>query len=179
MPLSRQEKEQLLDSYQHGLVKAPHVVLMGYKGITVMQATELRRRVREIGGKYAVIKNRLALRAIDGKPLSHLKEYFEGPTAAAFSERDPVGLAKAISEFAKEVPAIEVKAGLLEGKPIPAADVNQIAELPGREALISKLVYVLQSPIWRLVQTLAVMPRQLVVVLSQIGQQREGSASDG
>jgi large subunit ribosomal protein L10 len=174
MPLSRQEKEQLVDSYQEGLAATPHVFLMDYKGISVPQVTELRRRIREVGGTYAVVKNRLVLRAIEGKGLSELQEQFQGPTAVAFCEDDPVALAKALTEFADDVPAIEFKAGLIEGRPLEAGEVKQIAKLPSRQELISKLVFLLQSPVSGFVRVLAALPRRFVVALDQIQRQKEG-----
>ncbi len=175
MPLSRQKKEQLVESYQEGLAAAPHVFLISYKGISVPQVTELRRRIREIGGTYTVVKNRLVLRAIDGKVLEELKSEFEGPTAVAYSEDDPVSLAKTLTEYAKEVPALEFKTSLVEGQFIEAQEVKEIASLPSREELITKLVYLLQSPITSFVRILGALPKQFVVVLDQVRQQKEGS----
>jgi len=175
MPLSRQQKEQLVESYQDGMAAAPHVFLINYKGISVPQVTELRRRIREVGGTYVVVKNRLVLRAIDGKALDELKGEFEGPTAVAFSNDDPVSLAKTLTEYAKEVPALEFKTSLVEGQSVQAGEVKEIASLPSREELITKLVFLLQSPISSFVRILGALPRQFVVVLDQVRQQKQGS----
>ncbi len=175
MPLTRQQKQELVESYQQGLAKAPHVFLVDYKGVTVTEVSELRRKIREAGGEYEVVKNRLVLLAIDGEPLQELEEDFQGPTAVAFCGEDPVGLAKAVTEFAKEVPAIELKGGILEGRPVEAADVKEIAQMPSREELLTKLVFLLQSPISSFVKTLAALPRQFVVVLEQVRQQKESA----
>ncbi len=172
MALSRQQKDHLLASYEEGLAEAPHVFLMGYQGITVPQVTELRSRVRKSGGSYIVVKNTLALRAIEGKPLGGLSEHFQGPTAAAWGD-DPVSLAKALTDFAKEVPKIEFKAGLVDGQAVAGEDVKAIASLPSREELITKLVFLLQSPIARFVRTLGALPQQFVLVLDQIRQKKE------
>ena len=176
MPLSRQQKEQLVESYQEGLATAPHVLLMDYKGVTVTQDTELRRRIREAGASYEVVKNRLVLRAIGGQALEELKEGFQGPTAVAFCQEDPVRLAKAVVDFAKDVPAVELKGGLVEGQLVAAAEVEEIARLPSREELLSKLVFLLQSPISSLVRTLGALPRQFVVVLDQVRNQKDGGS---
>jgi large subunit ribosomal protein L10 len=175
MPLSRQQKEQLIESYQEGMAAAPHVFLISYKGISVPQVTELRRRIREIGGTYAVVKNRLVLRAIDGKALDGLKGEFEGPTAVAYSNEDPVSLAKTLTEYANEFPVLEFKTSLVEGQSIQAEEVKEIASLPSREELITKLVFLLQSPITSFVRILGALPKQFVVVLDQVRQQKEGS----
>lgn len=173
MPLTRRQKEELVEGYQKGLAKAPHVFLVDYKGVTVTQVSELRRKIREVGGHYEVVKNRLVLRAIGGEALEELKGDFQGPTAVAFCGDDPVGLAKAVTDFAKDVPAIELKGGLLEGQPIAAEEVKEIAQMPSREELLTRLVFLLQSPISSFVKTLAALPRQFVVVLEQVRQQKE------
>ena len=175
MPLTRQQKIDLVESYSAGLAKAPHAFLVDYKGVTVTEVSELRRKIGEVGGQYEVVKNRLLLRAIGGEALEELKEDFQGPTAVAYCVEDPVGLAKAVTDFAKDVPAIELKGGILEGRPVAAAEVKEIAQMPSREELLTKLVFLLQSPISSFVKTLAALPRQFVVVLEQVRQQKESS----
>lgn len=175
MPLTRQQKENLVQEYSEGLAKAPHVFLVDYKGVTVTQVSELRNKVREVGGQYEVVKNRLVLRAIGGEALAELSDQFQGPTAVAYCGDDPVGLAKAVTDFAKDVPAIELKGGLVEGQSVAAEDVKEIAQLPSREALLSKLVFLLQSPITSFVRTLAALPREFVVVLEQVRQKKESA----
>src|SRR5256885_7337602 len=127
MPLTKNDKEQLVSDYANGLAEAPHAFLLSYQGITVPQVTTLRDRVRQSGGYYEVVKNTLALRAIDGKPLGGLKEHFVGPTAVVYSTKDPVALAKALTDFAKDVPAIQFKAGLVESRTIAAGQIKEIA----------------------------------------------------
>ncbi len=173
MPLTREQKESLVETYKEGLASAPNVFLMGYSGITVPQATELRDKIREVGGEYAVVKNRLALLAIEGQALDGLKEHIQGPTAVAFSKDDAVSIAKALTEFAKGVPAIEFKGGLVDGQAVEAAAIQEIASIPSREELIAKLLYLLQSPVTRFVRTLAEMPRRIVAVLDQVRQAKE------
>ena len=173
MPLTRSEKEQLLAEYEGGLKTAPHAFLLGYQGISVPQVTALREKVRASGGHYVVVKNTLALRAIDGVALSALKEQFVGPTAVAFSEKDPVSLAKTLTDFAKDVPAIQFKGGVVEGRSIGADQIKDIASLPSREELIAKLLFLLQSPITRFARVLAAVPQSFVAVLDQIRQKRE------
>ena len=175
MPLTRQQKIDLVESYSEGLAKAPHAFLVDYKGVTVTEVSELRRKIGEVGGQYEVVKNRLLLRAIGGEALEELKEDLQGPTAVAYCVEDPVGLAKAVTDFAKDVPAIELKGGILEGRPVAAAEVKEIAQMPSREELLTKLVFLLQSPISSFVKTLAALPRQFVVVLEQVRQQKESA----
>ncbi len=177
MALSRADKEQLLAEYEEGLKGAAHAFVMGYQGIKVPQVTALREKVRQSGGQYIVVKNTLALRAIDGAALSALKDQFIGPTAVAFTDKDPVSLAKALTDFAKDVPALQFKGGVVEGRAIAAEQVKEIAALPSREQLIAKLLFLVQSPISRLARVLAAVgPQSLALVLDQIRQKRDAGA---
>jgi large subunit ribosomal protein L10 len=180
MPLSKTDKEQLVSTYSEGLAEAPHAFLLSYQGITVPQVTALRDKVRQSGGYYEVVKNTLALRAIDGKALGDLKEHFVGPTAVVYSSKDPVALAKALTDFAKDVPALQFKAGLVEKRTIAAGQIKDIASLPSREELLTKLAFLLQSPIVRFVRVLAAVPQSFVTVLDQIAKKKaEGSSAEG
>jgi len=176
MPFSREEKATLLESYREGLVSSPHAFLIDASGITVPEITELRNKVRASGGQYVVVKNRIALRAIEGAALDGLRGEFVGPTAVAFGE-DAVTIAKALKEFADTVPNFEFKSGMVDGKPIAAEQVTQIASLPSREELIAKLLYMLQSPITSFVRTLAALPRDFVLVLEQVRQKKESTSA--
>jgi large subunit ribosomal protein L10 len=169
MAVSRAKKESLREGYEQSLVDAPHVFLIGFRGISVAQVTELRRRIREKGGHYVVVKNTVALRAAEGKALGQLGEHFSGPTAVAFSLGDPVALAKVLTDFVKEAPVLEFKAGLVEGRPIAANQVVEIAAMPSRDQLIAKLLYLMKSPLTRFVRLLdAAGPRRLATVVDQI-----------
>ena len=179
MPLTRTEKDQLILNYEQGLAAAPHAFLLNYKGISVPQVTALREKVRQSGGHYEVVKNTLALRAIDGKALAALKEHFVGPTAVVYSETDAVALAKALTDFAKDVPAIQFKAGLVEQRAVPADQIKEIAQLPSREELIAKLLFLIQSPITRFVRVLAAVPQSLVVVLDQVSKKKDEGGAAG
>lgn len=174
MPLTRENKTELLQEYEQGLATAPHAFVLGYQGIKVPQVTALREKVRQSGGEYVVVKNTIALRAIDGNALAQLKEHFVGPTAVAYGN-DPVALAKALTDFAKDVPVLQFKGGLVEGRAVPAAQIKDIASLPSREELIAKLLFLMQSPITRFVRVLAALPQSLVVVLDQVRQKKEGA----
>ncbi len=176
MALTRQAKSELIQEYESSLAEAPHAFVVGYQGVNVPQVTDLRDKVRQSGGSYVVVKNTLALRALDGKALGELKQHFTGMTAVAFTYGDPVALAKTLTQFAKDVPAIQFKGGVVDRQPIAGDQVKDIASLPGREELIAKLLFLLQSPITRLVRTLAAVPREFVVVLDQIRQKKEGVA---
>ena len=173
MARTRSEKHETVQTYQDGLAAAPHAFLVGFKGITVPQVTDLRDRVREHGGQYEVVKNTLALLAIKDQPMDDLKDHFVGPTAVAYTAEDVVGLAKALTEFRKEVPAIEFKAGLVDGKAVSAEQLEDIAKMPSREELMAKLLFLMQSPVTRFARVLNALTRDFVVVLKQISEKKE------
>ncbi len=172
MPLNLQQKKDLVESYREGVAASPHVYLVDYKGISVPAVTQLRQQVRDLGAEYRVVKNRLMLRAIGGAALEGLSDQFSGPTAVVYGD-DPVALAKVLTEFAGQSKVLEFKAGLVEGRPVAGSEIQEIATLPSREALIAKLLYLLQSPVTRFASVLAAIPRQFVVVLDQVRQTKE------
>lgn len=173
MAATRSQKQQTIEAYKEGLASADHAFLVSFSGITVPQVTDLRDRIRESGGSYQVVKNTLALRAVEGKGLEHFKDQFTGPTAVAYST-DPVSLAKALTDFRKEAPVIEFKGGLVDGQPVSPEDLEAIANLPSREELLAKLLFLMKSPITGFVRTLGALPKSFVVVLDQIAQKKEG-----
>lgn len=170
---SRTEKAQAISEFTEGIGQATNAFLIAFKGITVPQVTELRKQVRETGSTYVVVKNTLALIAVKDSPLVQLKEAFSGPTAVAYNATDAVALAKALTKFAKDVPAVQFKGAMLNGQIVPATEIQNIASLPSREELVSKLLFLLQSPIRGLVTVLSANIRNLAVVLDQIAKQKE------
>jgi len=152
--------------------------VIAFKGITVPQVTELRRQVRDTDSTYVVVKNTLALIAVKDSPLTALKDQFSGPTAVAYNRTDAVALAKALTKFAKDVPAISFKGAMLNGQIVPADQIQNIANLPSREELIAKLLYVMQAPIRGLATVLQANIRNIAVVLSEIAKQKGGGAGE-
>jgi large subunit ribosomal protein L10 len=177
MALSRKKKEALLEEYEAGVANAPHAFLLGFQGISVPKDTELRQKIRESGGSYVVVKNRLAVRALEGKALGQLADQFTGATAVAYSDDEPVALAEVLADVMADAPFLGFEGGLLNGQPVAADQIQQIANLPSREELIAKLVFLLQSPITRFVRTLAAVPRDFVLVMEQVRQQKESKES--
>ena len=174
--MNRDEKNQVVETLSREIGQASNAFLIEFKGITVPQVTELRRQVRESGSNYVVVKNTLALIALKDSPMIELREKFTGETAVAYTSGDVVALAKALTKFAKDVPAMTFKGGLLDGKVIAAEQVDAIANLPSREELVSKLLFLLQSPIQGLVTVLQANIRNFAVVLDQIAKQKSPEA---
>lgn len=173
---TREEKSQEVSELTEQIGKASNAFLIDFKGITVPQVTELRRQVRDTNSTYVVVKNTLALIAVKDSPLTALKDQFSGPTAVAFNRTDAVALAKALTKFAKDVPTISFKGAMLNGQIVPADQIQAIANLPSREELISKLLFLMQSPIRGLATVLQANIRNLAVVIGQIAEQRGGSS---
>ena len=172
--MKRDEKALAISEFEEGIGKATNAFLIEFKGITVPQVTELRKQVRETGSDYVVVKNTLAMIAVADSPLVALREKFTGPTAVAYNTTDAVALAKALTKFAKDVPAVQFKGAMLNGQIVPAAEIQTIANLPSREELVSKLLFMLQSPIRGLVTVLNANIRNIAVVINQIAKQKEG-----
>ncbi|PYQ30956.1 MAG: 50S ribosomal protein L10 [Acidobacteria bacterium] len=170
---TRQEKAEAISEFTEGIGSATNAFVLDFKGITVPQVTELRKQVRESGSEYVVIKNTLALIAVKDTPLTKLSGHFSGMTAVAYNTTDAVALAKVLTRFAKDVPAVQFKGAMLGGQVVAATEVQNIANLPSREELVSKLLYLLQSPIRGLATVLAANIRNLAVVIDQIAKQKE------
>jgi len=170
---TREQKATEVSELTEQIGKASNAFLIDFKGITVPQVTELRKQVRQTNSGYVVVKNTLALIALKDSPIIAMKEHFTGPTAIAFNATDAVGLAKALTKFAKDVPAMQFKGVLLDGKVVPASQIQAIATLPSREELVSKLLFLLQTPIRGLATVLQANIRNLAVVIDQIAKQKE------
>ncbi len=176
--MNREEKAAVISEFSEGIGQATNAFLIDFKGITVPQVTELRRQVRESGSSYVVIKNTLALIAVKDSPLTQIKDKFTGMTAIAYNTTDAVILAKALTKFAKDVPAVQFKGALLDGQIVPATEIQNIANLPSREELVSKLLYLMQHPIRGLVTVLSANIRNLAVVLDQVAKQKSDGATE-
>jgi large subunit ribosomal protein L10 len=172
--VKRQEKEELVARLSQMFKDMDTAFLVEFSGLTVPDGQRLRKRVKEVSGGYQVIKNRLAIRAIPGTPLEPLKDHFRGTTAVTYvSDDDPIKLARVLLGFAKETPVIAFKAGLVEGRPVDAFEIKQIASLPSREVIIGRLIYLLKSPLIRLVTVLSAPRRELVTALDQLAKKKK------
>ena len=166
--MNRAEKQQTVDTLNEQFRSMQSAFLIDYRGVKVVEATELRRKIREIDGCYLVVKNTLALLAAKQTDMEKLEEHFQGPTAVAYHPKDIVGLAKVLNEISKSNPNFQFKAALVEGKVVPASEIQALASMPSREVLLSKLVFLLQAPLQKLGMVLKAPVRDLNLVLKQI-----------
>lgn len=166
MAVSRADKATELGQLEVAFREADTAVLVDYRGITVPQVTELRRQIRAVGGSYRVVKNTLARRAVSGTPFESFTSSFTGTTAVVSTSKDPVAMAKALTTFVKATPAISIRGAVVQGRPVTPAAVDDLANLPSKEQLYGKLLYVLQAPMQGLVTVLSAVPRGLVTVLA-------------
>jgi large subunit ribosomal protein L10 len=163
----KSEKQQDLDKLKTELAKVSTVILTTFQGITVEEDTKLRRAVQAAGGKYQVVKNTLAELAGSGTPAEGVLKNLKGTHSIAYTQTDPVALAKALTKIAKDVPAFQFKSGVVEGRVISISEIKQLADMPSKEELISKIMFLLNAPAQRIAMALNALPRNLAVTVSE------------
>jgi large subunit ribosomal protein L10 len=141
------KKAELVELYAAKMSEAASIVVASSRGLSVEQDTQLRKQLREAGVEFKVVKNSILRRAAEKAGLSDLSEAFAGPSAIAFSNEDAIAPAKVLAEFAKTAEALEIKAGVIEGKVSSKEEIEAIASLPSRDGLLSMLLSVLQAPV--------------------------------
>ena len=170
--MERAAKERHVEALRKQVEGVRSAFLFGYRGLTVNQVTDLRARIRKTSSSYQVLKNRLAARALESTPLAPLREHLKGPLAMTFHPAEPIALAKVLTDFAKDNPQLEFKAGLLDGRPLTAADVAALASLPSREVLLGQLLGQMTSPLASFQRVLLAPVRDFASVLDQIAKQK-------
>jgi len=168
---TRERKQKDLNALTEELSNSKSAMIVGFNKLTVNKDQEFRGQLREAGAKYQVVKNTIARLAVKGTPYEGASEHFKGVTAIAWTENDPVVLSKAISKFTKDnADFYSLKAGIVDGRVVDAKQIEAIASLPSKEVLISKLLFVLNAQAQRIVTVINAVPRDLAIVIKQIGE---------
>ena len=163
----KSDKEKDLEALRKEFSETKHVFLTGYEKLTVQQDFELRKTVRGVGANYRVVKNNIAEKAAEGSPLAELMNGLKGMTSIAYTSKDPVALAKALTAYAKANPTFTFRAGMVEGRVVNVAGLQELANLPSREEIFGKLLYLINAPAQRLVSAINGVGRNLAVVIDQ------------
>lgn len=173
--MTRDEKRQIIQALRQTFQQNQTVLLLTFSEVNVPDLTALRKQIRESGNGYRVVKNTLAIRAAEETPVGQLNDEFQGPTAVAFSDSDPAALAKLLKEFAQDHPGMKFKSGVVAGQAVPADQVVELADLPSREELLSKVAFMFNAPLTRFASTLQSPLVKLGSLLKQVVEQKEES----
>lgn len=163
----KSDKKKDLDSLHKELEASKNVFLTGFEKMTVSQDYELRKTIRGAGAKYKVIKNNIAEKAAEGTDAQALIKNLAGMTAMAYTSGDPVALAKALTAYAKVNPTFTFKAGMVESRVINLAQITDLVNMPPKEELIAKVMFLVNASAQRLAVSLNGVARNLAVVLDQ------------
>lgn len=163
----RADKKKDAEQLRDGALKAPNMFVTGFDKLTVSQDYDLRKAVRGAGGDYSVIKNTVAEKASAGTPAEKLLSGLRGMTSIAFTSGDPIGLAKALTTYAKTHPNFTFKAGMVDGIAIEVKSIQDLANMPPREEILAKLLYLINAPAQRLVTAMNGVGRNIAVVIDQ------------
>jgi len=167
MAVTKAKKAEDVKELKAELEKATSMIVGTFSKLTVAKDYELRKTVRTAGGRYQVVKNTLAKRASEGTAVAEALKNLEGVSSIAYTSGDPVALAKALTAYAKTNPAFTFKAGMVEGRAIDIKAINELAAMPPKEVIFSKLLYLINAPAQRLVTALGAVGRSLAVVIDQ------------
>ena len=164
---NRDEKQKDLEALRQDLERVKNLFVTGYEKLTVSQDFQLRKAVRGAGGTYRVIKNNVAEKAAEGTPSEAVLKDLKGMCSLAYTSADPVALAKALTAYAKANPAFTFRAGFVEGRAIDVKNIADLANMPSKEEILSKLLFLINAPAQRLVTALNAVGRNLAVVVDQ------------
>jgi large subunit ribosomal protein L10 len=167
---SKEQKQKDLNALTEELNNSKSAMVVGFNKVTVAKDQEFRNQLRGAGAKFQVVKNTIARLAVKESPYSEIEDQFQGMSAIAWTDADPVILSKAVSKFVKDNKDFySFKTGIVEGRVVDFSQVESIASLPSKEELIAKLLFVLNAPAQQIVSVINAVPRNLAVVIKQIG----------
>ncbi len=176
---TKERKQKDLNALTEQLSNSKSAMIVSFNKLTVNKDQEFRHQLREVGAKYQVVKNTIARLAVKGTPYEGAGAHFKGVTGIVWSENDPVVLSKTVSTFIKaNADFYTFKAGVVDGRVVDLAQVQAIAGLPSKEVLISQLLYVINAQAQRIVTVINAVPRDLAVVIKQIGEAKPEVAAE-
>jgi large subunit ribosomal protein L10 len=175
--LTKEQKREQYEQLRESLDGVKTLFLLQNTGLSVNEINELRSEVRGTEATYKVYKNSVVRLAVEGTSMEGLSQFLTGPNAIAFTAGDGVALAKVLKKFIKEHPKLELQRAFLEGQILDAGEAAKLADMPSREELLTKVAFLLQSPIRRLAVALNSPLQNLVSVVSQIADSKEEQGS--
>lgn len=167
MALTKAKKNEKVKMLATELESSTSAIIGTFKGLTASKDFELRKVIREAGGSYHVVKNKLAAKSSQGTKVEAALQGLKGVNSVAYTSGDPVALAKALSTWVKDNAEYTFKLGIVDGKVITVSEIDSLAKLPGKEELFSKLMFLIQSPAQRLATVINATGRDLAVVINQ------------
>lgn len=167
MAVTKAKKKEQVEKLSGDLKNVNNMIVASFNKLTVEKDFELRKSVRSAGGRYAVVKNTLAERAAKGTKVEDVLKDLAGVTSIAYTTGDPVALAKALAKYAKDNPEFSFRAGVVEGRVVSIKEIEQLATMPSKEELYSKLLFLISAPSQRLVTVMNAIGRDLAVVVNQ------------
>jgi large subunit ribosomal protein L10 len=171
MPLTRAKKTEIVTALASELEHSTSAIIGTFAKLTASKDYDLRKVIRQAGGSYHVVKNKLAARAAQGTNIEAALQGLKGVSSVAYTSGDPVALAKALSTWVKDNAEFTFKLGIVDGKVISIDEIKALATLPGKEELFSKLLFLIQSPAQRLATVINAAGRDLAVVINQAVEQ--------
>ena len=169
----KDEKKKDLEDLKKAIEENKNLFVTSFEKLTVKQDFQLRKTIRDAGGTYRVVKNNIAAKAAEGTPANDLFADLKGMTSLAYTTKDPVALAKALTKYSKDNAAFTFKAGMVEGRVIDIKAINDLASMPPKEEIYAKLLYLVNATATRLVSSLGGVGRNLAVVLDQAAKENK------
>ena len=173
---TKAQRQETVESLQRQLLESPNLYLTDFTGLDVTRMTELRRRFREAGVEYLVVKNTLMQRAMAANNIDTLDEYLNGPTGMVLAGERPIEAAKVLTEFRKEHERPEIKIGLLDGQPVAPSEIERMATLPSREQLLAQFAGTMQAPIAGFLGVMNAVLTQFVGAVEALRAQRSAES---
>lgn len=175
MALTKAKKAEKVQQLAKELETSTSAIVGTFAKLTVAQDFELRKAVRGAGGRYRVLKNKLAARASKGTKIEEALQGLKGVSSVAYTDGDPVALAKAVAKWVSENAEFTFKLGIVDGKVLNVEEVKQLATMPGKEEIFSKLLFLINAPAQRLATVINATGRDLAVVINQAVEQNKFS----